>query len=78
MRARSNSNTAGHVAKADPDSVEYRDRVAVPVMQAVDAMPVAYRALVDELGYVDVYRAWRRGLSVAAIRERARDGVMVL
>lgn len=68
MRARSNSNVDGFTAKADPDSPEYRDRVAVPVMRAIDEMPADYRALVNEFGYVEVYRQWRRGASAHRIR----------
>jgi hypothetical protein len=63
--------TAGFRAKMPADHPEYRERVAVPVMQAVDALPQAYRRLVHEYGYVDVYRAWKRGLPPEAIRAAA-------
>ena len=79
MRALNNSNVAGFTAKAaDLASPEYRERVATPVMQAIDTMPRAYRELVNEYGYVDVYRAWRKGLTVQAIRDRAADGTFHL
>ena len=47
----------------------------VQSMAAIDAMPQAYRELVNEYGYIDVYRAWKRGYSPQTIRERAQDGV---
>ena len=79
MRCLNNSNIPGFTQKAaDIASPEYTERVAGPVMQAVDTMPRAYRALVNEYGYVDVYRAWRRGLSPDAIRSAARDGTFKL
>jgi hypothetical protein len=78
MRARCNSNTANATAKVDPDSPEYRERVALPVMAAVDAMPFEYRLLVNEFGYVDVYRAWRKGWTPAEIRGEAVNGVFQL
>ena len=73
MRARNNSATAGFAPKADLDTPDAR-----PSMAAIDAMPQAYRELVNEYGYIDVYRAWKRGYSPQAIRERARDGVFSL
>lgn len=70
MRA-TDSNTIGFAAKESADDPLYRDRVAVPVMTAVDGMPKEYRELVHEFGYVDVYRAWRRGMQPSIIRQRA-------
>lgn len=69
-----------HGAKFPADHPLYRERVAVPTMEAIDAMPRAYRLLVHEFGYVDIYRAWMRGYSVEVIRERARlnGGVFVM
>ena len=78
MRARNNSATAGFAPKADLDTPEYAERVARPSMAAIDAMPQAYRELVNEYGYIDVYRAWKRGYSPQTIRERTQDGVFSL
>lgn len=49
------------VPRADPALTPdaYREKMAVPIMEAIDAMPEAYRALVNEIGYVEGYRAWR-------------------
>lgn len=74
MLARSNSDVADYRAKAPPDSLQYRARVAIPVMSAVDDMPAQFRALVQEFGYVDVYRAWRKGWTPARIKAHACDG----
>ncbi len=79
MRALNNSTVPGFTAKsADLGSDEYTQRVAAPVMNAVDTMPRAYRELVNEYGYVDVYRAWRKGMTPQAIRDRAADGTFHL
>ncbi len=79
MRCLNNSNTTEFTAKAvDIASPEYTERVAAPVMRAIDTMPKVYRELVNEFGYVDVYRAWRKGLSPNAIRSRATNGVFRL
>lgn len=72
------STTLTHAPKAQPGTPEYKRCVAEPVMRAVDALPRSYRALVHEYGYVDVYRAWRRGWSVTQIVERARNGAFAL
>lgn len=75
MRCLSNSEIPGFTAKeADIASPEYIKRVAGPVMNAVDDMPKAYREVVNEYGYVDVYRAWCRGISPAQIVQQSRDG----
>lgn len=58
-------------AKASPGTPEYKTRVAEPTMTAVDGLPKAYRAMVHEHGYIDVYLAWRKGMSVAEIQHRA-------
>lgn len=52
---------ADKVPLADPALTPdaYRDRMATPIMEAIDAMPSAYRALVNDIGYIEVYRAWR-------------------
>lgn len=71
MRALSNSAIGSFVAKDVPESDLYAERTAAPVMEAIDAMPAEYRALVNEFGYIDVYRAWRRGMSPAHIRSYA-------
>lgn len=79
MRALNNSEIPGFTAKqADLASEEYTKRVASPVMDAIDHMPKAYRELVNEFGYVDVYRAWRRGLTPNQIRQHARNGAFRL
>lgn len=72
-RRGSNSETGGYAAKVPADDPEYPERVAIPTMQAIDAMPSEYRALVHEFGYVDVYRAWRRGWSVEQIAGAVSD-----
>ena len=68
------TQAATHHAKAAPDDPHYKPRVAEPVMQAVDSMPAVWRALVHEFGYVDVYRAWRRGWTPGDVRRHAVDG----
>lgn len=79
MRCLNNSNTEAFRAKAaELGSAEYTERVAGPVMSAIDAMPPAYRALVNEFGYVDVYLAWRKGVKPAAIIAAAKDGMFKL
>lgn len=75
MRCLSNSEIPGFTAKeAEIASPEYIQRVARPVMDAIDRMPRAYREVVNEFGYVDVYRAWKRGISPSEIAQRSRDG----
>ena len=76
MRA-ADSNVETHKAKAEPGDADYPARVAKPVMDAVDGMPKDFRALVHEFGYVDVYRAWRRGWTVDMIRRAAQGGIFV-
>ncbi len=77
MRARNNSSVEGFTPKAsDHASDEYAALVAVPTMRAIDGMPSEYRALVQEFGYIDVYRAWRQGWSCAQIRARSPDGLL--
>jgi hypothetical protein len=79
MRALNNSTVPGFTAKAaELGSDEYTARVASPVMTAVDTMPKAYRERVNEFGYVDVYRAWRKGLTPSAIKASAVDGTFHL
>lgn len=70
MRA-NDSQREGFTPKVGPGSPEYKTRVAEPTMQAIDAMPLAYRILVKEFDYVDVYRAWKRNISPDQIRARA-------
>jgi len=65
------SQTDTFTPKVGPGSPEYKQRVAEPTMAAIDAMPLAYRLLVKEFDYVDVYRAWRRNISPDQIRARA-------
>jgi hypothetical protein len=79
MRCLNNSEVAGFTAKAaDLASPQYTERVAAPVMQAVDAMPKPFRELVNYYGYVDVYRAWRKGWSPDRIRAAAVNGAFRL
>ncbi len=81
MRCLNNSNTAGFTAKRAPlASPEYAERVAMPVKTAIDAMPAAWRELVNLYGYVDVYRAWRAGWQPAHVRRAAErnGGLFVL
>ena len=74
-RPLTDGNTAGYQAKVPADHPDYQAKVAVPVMNAVDAMPQQFRTAVAEFDYVDVYRAWRRGWSVEKIRDvAARNG----
>lgn len=54
----------------------YRERMAGPIMDTIDAMPAPYRALVNEIGYIEVYRAWRSGMMPSEIA--ARFGGLVL
>jgi hypothetical protein len=68
------SNTVSHTARAEPGSPEYKAKVAEPTMNAVDAMPSDFRELVHQFGYVDVYRAWRRGWTPERIRACAING----
>lgn len=65
------STVSGFTPRAAADDPTYKQRVAEPVMNAVDAMPKAYRELVHEFGYIDVYRAWRKGVSPDFIRSMA-------
>lgn len=77
--SRSDSQTGNYTPKVEPGHPEYRERVAVPTMDAVDGMPAPFRALVHEYGYVDVYRAWKRGWSPDRVRESVDDfGVFAL
>lgn len=70
-----NQNTATHTVKLAPDDPRYREVVAVPIMEAVDAMPAPIKRALWDLGYVEVYRAWRRGWSAERIRAAAaRNG----
>ncbi len=77
MRARNNTATAGFAPRAsDLGSPEYAEKVAQPTMDAIDRMPAEYRALVNEFGYIDVYR--KRGWSPATIRSSVKDGTFHL
>lgn len=79
MRALNNSSIPGRfqAKAAELGSEEYGDKVARPVMGAVDDMPHAFRALVNEVGYIDVYRAWRRGWTPEMISKATVDGAFV-
>lgn len=67
----SDSNTNDFRAKTSADDPAYKNRVAEPIMNAVDGMPKEYRELVHDFGYVDVSRAWRRGMQPSMVRQRA-------
>lgn len=67
----SDSRTAAFGEKVPADDPRFKQLVAEPVMDAVDSMPPEFRALVHDFGYVDVYRAWRRGMAPAQIRAKA-------
>lgn len=77
---RNNSAIAWFHQRGSADSETYRQETAVPTMRAVDALPPQIRAAVDEHGYVDVFRAWRRGWPVERIRAAAlaHGGLFVL
>lgn len=72
MRCLANVENLRFRSHAQPDSPQYRDKVAVPVMNAIDSLPLEYRRLIDDLGYVDIYRAWRAGASAQAIAAFAK------
>ncbi len=72
------SQTRAFAARADAADPEYKRRVAEPTMRAIDAMPREWRRLIHDYGYVDVYRAWKRGWSVEQVRAKAAGGVFVL
>jgi hypothetical protein len=76
MIPRNNSATAGYAPRGDLGSEDYAEQTAKPTMDAIDHMPLGYRELVNELGYIPVYRAWRRGLSESAILAAAKDGLL--
>jgi hypothetical protein len=71
MTLKSNSATPAYGAKAEPDTAIYKSRVAEVTMQTVDAMPAPYRSLVQDFGYIDVYRAWRKGFPPHMIKAAA-------
>ena len=73
MRARNNSEIEGFTAKADLESPAYKSRVSQPVMEAIDALPQAYRALINEFGYIEVYLAWRDCRTPAQIEQEFRE-----
>lgn len=72
MIARNNTQVGNFVPKPFADSEDYKAKIATVTMEAIDAMPRRYRDLVNQFGYVDVYRAWKRGWSPEYIRQRAR------
>lgn len=81
MRCVSNSNTSMATAKrSDLASDDYVERVALPVMNAIDRMPPVWRELVNVYGYVDVYRAWRADWQPQQVRSVAErnGGLFVL
>ena len=75
---KNDTQLSNFVPRASPGTLEYKLKVAEPTMAAIDAMPAQWRELVHEFGYIDVYRAWRRGWVPARVRAAARDGVFTL
>lgn len=73
MQRRDNSKTTTFVAKVGPGSPEYKEQVAQPIMEAIDALPVEYRQAIHDIGYVPVYFAYKQGWSVDRIRRAAAD-----
>jgi hypothetical protein len=73
-RRHSDSANGQFTAKAEPGTDAYRDRVAVPVMKAVDGLPEEWRALVHEFGYVEVYVAYVNGWTPEMVRNAAKEG----
>lgn len=65
------TSTAAFTQKVPSDHPDYKARVAEPTMAAIDDMPKPYRELVHDYGYVDVFRAWRRGRRPEMIRAQA-------
>jgi len=80
MKLKSDTDRGEFSAKVQSDDPLYKARVAEPVMGAVDNMPAIWRELVHAYGYIDVYRAWRKGMSPLAVRNKAEaaGGVFVL
>ena len=70
-RPLADSLNRSHQPKLPADHPDYGEKVAAPVMEAVDALPKAYRDCVAEYDFVDVYRAWKRGVSPERIRQMA-------
>src|SRR6202034_2943160 len=65
---RNNSAVAGFHPRSNADRETYREGTAIPTMQAVDSLPPITRALVNDHGYIDVFRAWRRRCPPERIR----------
>lgn len=74
MRRLNDSEGRAYRARVEPDDPDYAAMVAQPTMNAIVAMPKEYRECVHEFGYVDVYRAWKRGWSAERIRKSVIDG----
>jgi hypothetical protein len=77
---RNNSAIPGFHQRGSADSEAYREGTAVPTMQAIDALPKPIVAVINECGYIDTFRAWRRGWPAERIRAvaRAHGGLFVL
>ena len=74
MHHRINSYIPGTLqARVPPNSGEYKRLTAVPVMNAIDALPPEYRELVNEFDYIGVYLAWRSRTPPAVIRAQAAE-----
>lgn len=72
MKTNSRAPQGVVVARVRTDHDEYQRDVALPIETAIDNMPRGWRALVHEFDYVNVYLAWRRGLSPETVRQRAK------
>lgn len=68
-----NSSTEQYAIKPSDGPDGYK-RLAEATMAAIDAMPKAYQDAVNQFGYVDVYRAWKRGIPVSEITRRSTTG----
>ena len=70
---RCNSGTTLHRPKAQAGSDDYKSKVAEAIMKAVDTMPREYRDCANEIGYISVWNAYRRGMTPTQITQAARD-----
>lgn len=72
QRHYADSATPLFTPKASADDLDaHKQKVAEPTMAAIDGMPKDWRELVHAYGYVDVYRAWKRGWATHEVVEKA-------
>jgi len=76
----SDTSTSEFKSKVAADDPTYKKKVAEPTMSAIDSMPKEWRELVYEYGYVDIYRAWKRGILPKKVIEiaEANNGIFKL